>query len=467
MLAAPRAPSRPHTRRDHLVHPTSLENMHKCYRRYVKGGPLEQQERITVIDIGGADVNGSFRPLFNDPKFHYLTVDIADAPGVSIILDDPYKLPLDDASVDLVLSGSMMEHCEFFWLAFAEMMRVVKPGGYVFMIAPSTGPIHLHPVDCYRFYPDGYRALAKYANCKLVDVWLDERPPWNDLVGVFARHELPKISAPHAAQSAIFDPQPPTGMRGTDEEEATRGDRPTLEVLAEIHAELEPRSYLEIGVEAGASLALARCEAIGVDPEPEVGVELPATARVVSLTSDDFFDPAFGQRLETPPDLVLIYGMHLFEFALRDFINVERVAAPHTLVLITGILPPHPAQAERVRRTRNWAGDVWKLNRYLRKKRPDLFIQALDTEDAGLLMVAGLDPSDTTLWNEYNAIIGASRKFTEPTSDILDRKGAWRWGDPRIGVVLDRLKQARTQPFAAGELGRELQRLAIKPAARA
>ena len=436
--------------------------MHKCYRRYVKGGALEQQERITVLDIGGADVNGSFRPLFNDPKYHYLTVDIADAPGVSIVLEDPYKLPLDDASVDLVLSGSMMEHCEFFWLAFAEMMRVVKPGGYVFVIAPSAGPIHLHPVDCYRFYPDGYRALAKYANCRLVDVWLDERPPWNDLVGVFARHHLPKTTAPHATQSAVFDPQPPPETGGADEEEAMRGDRPTRQLLADIHATLEPRFYLEIGVETGASLALAKCRSIGIDPEPKVSVRLPDTARIVSLTSDDFFDPAFGERLDAPPDLVLIDGMHLFEFALRDFINVERIAAPHTLVLVAGVLPSHPAQAERVRRTRNWTGDVWKLNRYLRKKRPDLFIQALDSE-GGLLMVGGLNPSDMTLWDEYNAIIGASQKFTEPTPDVLGRKGAWRWGDPRIGAVLDRLKQARQQPFAPGELGKELQRLATKP----
>ena len=29
--------------------------------------------------------------------------------------------------------------------------------------APSRGPEHRYPNDCWRFYPDGYRALAKYA----------------------------------------------------------------------------------------------------------------------------------------------------------------------------------------------------------------------------------------------------------------------------------------------------------------
>ena len=37
------------------MHPTSLENMHKCYRRYVKGPALERQDRIGILDIGGAD----------------------------------------------------------------------------------------------------------------------------------------------------------------------------------------------------------------------------------------------------------------------------------------------------------------------------------------------------------------------------------------------------------------------------
>ena len=451
----PLAPSLPET----SVHPTSLENMHKCYRRYVKGGPLDQQERITVLDIGGADVNGSFRQVFNDPKFHYLTCDLADAPGVSIVLEDPYRLPLDDASVDLVLSGQMLEHCEFFWLAFAEMVRVVKPSGYVFLIAPSAGPIHRHPVDCYRFYPDAFRALAKYANCKLVDLWQDERPPWNDLVGVFARHAVPSRSAAAASESAFSEPQHPSDQRGTEAEEAVQGDRTGIKVLADIHAALKPRSYLEIGVETGASLALAACPAVGVDPEPQISVELPASAKVVAMASDDYFDAASGQKPAEPPDLVFIDGMHLFEYALRDFMNAERICAPHSLIVIDDIYPNHPAQAERGRRTRLWAGDVWKLIRYLRKFRPDLYLQTIDSAPTGLLMVAGLNPDDRTLWENYNAIVVASRKLAEPSPDILKRSGALPGRDPRLAVILERLAKARGETPVPGALAEDLRRL--------
>ena len=438
--------------------------MHKCYRLFVKGGALEQQDKITVLDVGAADVNGSFRQIFNDPKFHYLTADIAAAPGVSIVLEDPYRLPLDDASVDLVLSGQMLEHCEFFWLSFAEMMRVVKPGGFLFLIAPSAGPIHRHPVDCYRFYPDSFRALAKYANCKLVDVWMDERAPWNDLVGVFARHSIPEVGARTADASAFSEPQHPTQIRGTDEEEMIRGDRSAIKVLTDIHAAFEPRGYFEIGVETGASLALAKCPAVGVDPEPQINVELPSTARVVTMASDDYFDARSGERLAETPDLIFIDGMHLFEYALRDFMHAERIAAPSSLIMIDDIYPNHPAQAERERRTRLWAGDVWKLIRFLRKFRPDLFIQPLDTAPTGLLLVAGLNPADRTLWDNYNAIVASSRKFKEPTADILSRANAWGPRDPRLKAVLSRLVQARGEQPAAGELAPQLWRAVQPPA---
>lgn len=172
--------------------------MRRCYERYVAGTDLERPG-VSVLDVGGADINGSYRDVFSGPQFRYIGADLAAGPGVSVVMDDPYRLPFEDHSVEIVLSGQMFEHCEFFWLAFAEMIRVVKPDGYVFLIAPSIGPHHQFPVDCYRFLPDSYRALAKYADCRLVDVWWDETGGWHDLVGVFQ---------PYGARSFEDPPDP-------------------------------------------------------------------------------------------------------------------------------------------------------------------------------------------------------------------------------------------------------------------
>ena len=77
------------------------------------------------------------------------------------------------------------------------MARVLKPGGLIFLLAPSRGPEHRYPQDCWRFYPDAYRALAKYTGMELLQVSTDWEPhadpesaPWGDTVGVFRQPPL-------------------------------------------------------------------------------------------------------------------------------------------------------------------------------------------------------------------------------------------------------------------------------------
>jgi SAM-dependent methyltransferase len=145
-----------------------------------------------LLEIGSAAVNGSYSDIFADCG-EYIVFDVQSGPGVDVVLDDPYVLPLPEKSVDLVISGQMLEHCPQFWRVFSEIARILKPEGVLFMIAPSAGPIHLYPVDCYRFYPDAYQALADWSGLRLEDCWMDERGPWRDLVGVFQKGGLRSV----------------------------------------------------------------------------------------------------------------------------------------------------------------------------------------------------------------------------------------------------------------------------------
>ena len=211
------------------MHASSLENMRRCYLRYVAGGPLEQRADTIVLDVGGADINGSYRDVFPNPPFRYWVADIAPGTGVDVVLSDPYRIPLPEGSVDIVISGQTMEHIEFFWRTFEEMVRIVRPDGFVFLILPSAGPIHRYPVDCYRFLPDAYDVLAKYAGCTPVEVWRDERGPWCDLVGVFRRADAPPL--PAVTQRRAPAPLPWSGPPGTAEEEALDGAAKQLRLL--------------------------------------------------------------------------------------------------------------------------------------------------------------------------------------------------------------------------------------------
>lgn len=171
------------------MHTSSYRHMEDLVARYLEPKRGLPQE---ILDIGSYDVNGSYRPLFETAAWQYLGVDLSPGPNVDKVLESPYRLPFRSGSVDLVISGQAFEHIKYFWLSWVEMVRVLKPGGMLFLIAPSRGPEHRYPVDCWRFYPDGFQALADYAGLELVEVSTDWEPSpdadsaaWGDTVGVF------------------------------------------------------------------------------------------------------------------------------------------------------------------------------------------------------------------------------------------------------------------------------------------
>lgn len=152
------------------MHKSSLEHVERLVGRYLVH---QHHKPLEIIDIGSYDVNGSYKPFFDRPGWKYTGVDLAAGPNVDVVLQSPYRLPFASHSVDVIVSGQAFEHVEFFWLTWMEMARVLKPGGMIFLLAPSRGPEHRFPQDCWRFYPDAYRALAKYTRMDLLEVSTD------------------------------------------------------------------------------------------------------------------------------------------------------------------------------------------------------------------------------------------------------------------------------------------------------
>ncbi len=151
-------------------------------------------DNFSIVEIGSQNVNGSMREVA--PKgVNYIGVDFVEGNGVDIILDDPYKITLSDSSADIVVTSSCFEHSEFFWLTFIEMCRILKPGGFIYLNAPSNGTFHRYPVDCWRFYPDSGEALAAWARrsgfeITLVESFIGARSDntFNDFVAVFQKN---------------------------------------------------------------------------------------------------------------------------------------------------------------------------------------------------------------------------------------------------------------------------------------
>ena len=354
-----------------------------------------------IVDLGAMNVNGSYRELF--PGGDYVGVDLEPGPGVDIVLSDVYQLPFEDSSVDLILSGQMLEHCGQFWRVFDEIHRVLGPQGRAYLIAPSSGPVHRYPVDCYRFYPDSYAALAEWSGLRLVHSWTDDRGPWCDIVGVFQKGEgLQRVSEPRPMAVAANNYRE---AHSDPAVERQAGMRPYLDVLRDLHALISPKMYLEIGVRRGSSLALAGGDAVAIDPDPhpDLIISNPA-ARLFRCTSDDFFFFHADAAINRPVELAFIDGMHLAEYVYRDFMNVERFMHPAGVVVVDDVLPNHPIQAARDRQSQVWTGDVWRFAELIARKRPDLRLTLLDTAPSGLLLISGLNPKNRSLWADYNPV---------------------------------------------------------------
>ena len=182
-----------------------------------------------------------------------------------------------------------------------------------------------------------------------------------------------------------------------------------LEVITMIHAQLRPRTYLEIGVATGQSIALARPEtrAIGIDPEPRVAAPLGPHVAIRATTSDAYFEnhDVWGDLRGMTIDLSFIDGMHQFEFALRDFINIEKHCSPRSTILVHDCYPLTRLTAERERQTTFWSGDIWRLILILRKYRPELRVNVIAAPPTGLGLVRNLDSSSTVLEEKYADIL--------------------------------------------------------------
>ena len=116
----------------------------------------------TVVDIGAQDVNGSLKSVCPS-QAKYIGVDFVAGKRVDVVLQDPYKLPFGDETIDTVVSSSCFEHSEFFWVLYLEILRILKPAGVFYLNAPANGEFHRYPVDCRRFYPDSGNALARWS----------------------------------------------------------------------------------------------------------------------------------------------------------------------------------------------------------------------------------------------------------------------------------------------------------------
>jgi len=174
------------------MHYSAYVNAERFYEKYCK----TNIENKKILDVGSYDVNGTMKPIFE--KGQYIGLDMEEGPNVDVV-GVSHDIPFKDNEFDIIACSSCFEHDDMFWVSFQEMCRVLKPGGYMYVQAPSNGPYHGWPGDNWRFYIDSWKALEKWGkksgyDIELVEHYIDTTTPdptapriWNDSVGIFKK----------------------------------------------------------------------------------------------------------------------------------------------------------------------------------------------------------------------------------------------------------------------------------------
>lgn len=163
------------------MHDSAYRQAERFYAKYLTGNTRD----FSVGDVGSYDDNGCVRAVFKQEGYHYTGLDLRAGPNVDIVLPDPYSWHnLRGGLFDCVVSLNTLEHVEMPWVWIQEMARILKPGGLMFIEAPNAWEFHEHPVDCWRVWPAGLRALFKYAGLETVEAYFEG----SDTVGI-ARKE--------------------------------------------------------------------------------------------------------------------------------------------------------------------------------------------------------------------------------------------------------------------------------------
>lgn len=149
------------------MHASSFDLCGQFVSRY-----LGDAKTLRVADVGSFDINGTYQPLFTRDGWQYVGFDQTAGPNVDVVVGQSERWCLDHAhheNFDVVISGQVLEHVRRPWKWIVEVARLCRPGGLIWVCAPNTWGFHEFPIDCWRVWPDGLRALLEDAGCDVLE----------------------------------------------------------------------------------------------------------------------------------------------------------------------------------------------------------------------------------------------------------------------------------------------------------
>jgi SAM-dependent methyltransferase len=192
-----------------------------------------------VLDVGCGRM--PYKSLFFQPGSRvkkYIGLDLPNNEyGKPDLEWDGKTIPMDNASADCVIATEVFEHCPQPEVVMKEILRVLKPGGFMYFTVPFLWPLHCSPYDEYRYTPfalkrhltnSGFTSINIRASGgwdaamgQMIGLWIRRRSArgWRrSLKSLMARVAVPlvvwleKIDDP---PDAYTDQLMPIGLNGT------------------------------------------------------------------------------------------------------------------------------------------------------------------------------------------------------------------------------------------------------------
>jgi ubiquinone/menaquinone biosynthesis C-methylase UbiE len=109
------------------------------FEDFVAKHSLKKNEGLTVLEVGAG--TWTLLDIFskNNERIAInpvISKELGARADIKSIVGSSLSLPFPDASVDVIMSCSVLEHDKYFWKSTAEIWRVLKPGGSVIVGVP-------------------------------------------------------------------------------------------------------------------------------------------------------------------------------------------------------------------------------------------------------------------------------------------------------------------------------------------
>jgi SAM-dependent methyltransferase len=149
-----------------------LRRRRELFQRWLEGVP---GNNLRVLDVGGR--LQPYRPLIQHRAVQYVAVDVRPTVLVDVV-GRAEQLPFVPECFDLVFCTQVLEYIPSPATAIAEIHRVLKPGGFLLVSAPTIFPRDADE-EYWRFEPAALRfLLASFARTEIL-------PEGRSVIGMF------------------------------------------------------------------------------------------------------------------------------------------------------------------------------------------------------------------------------------------------------------------------------------------